>query len=80
MTESKVEYIALVVVQLKLKAMICNMSRMVVSRIGIQDLIYRMIVVSSVLKICLFIIVVLLFIFVVVLFDVRVSIFIESHQ
>lgn len=79
MTESKVEYIALVVVQLKLKAMICNMSRMVVSRIGIQDLIYRIIVVSSVLKICLFI-VVLLFIFVVVLFDVRVSIFIESHQ
>lgn len=79
MTESKVEYIALVVVQLKLKAMMCNISRMVVSRIGIQDLIYRIIVVSSVLKICLFI-VVLLFIFVVVLFDVRVSIFIESHQ
>ena len=79
MTESKVEYIALVVVQLKLKAMMCNISRMLVSRIGIQDLIYRIIVVSSVLKICLFIIVVL-FIFVVVLFDVRVSIFIESHQ
>lgn len=78
MTESKVEYIALVVVQLKLQAMICNISRMVVSRIGIQDLIYRIIVVSSVLKICLFIVV--LFIFVVVLFDVRVSIFIESHQ
>lgn len=52
MTESKVEYIALVVVQLKLKAMMCNISRMVVSRIGIQDLIYRIIVVS--LKICLF--------------------------